>query len=184
MKKKINSLDGLSNIKKHYWITSEGKVLSSSRGSLREMSQSINKKGYKQIGLMDNNGKQITLPIHRLVALAFCDEYSDEKNHVNHIDENKENNNYTNLEWCTPGYNKTYSAGMKIQMIVNNKVLKEYNSQSDASRDTGICQTNIGKVISGDREYAGAFSVSKNKIIKANKHCISDDIVKIFWRKK
>lgn len=183
MKKKINSLKGLSEIKKHYWITNDGKVLSSSRSSLKEMNQSTSKNGYKQIGLMNNDGKQITLPIHRLVALAFCDNHDDINIHVNHIDEDKTNNHFSNLEWCTPAYNKTYSAGMKIQMIINNKIIKEFNSQSEASRETGIPQSNIGKAISGDREYAGAFSLSDNKIIKANKHEICDNIVKIVWRK-
>lgn len=52
-------------------------------------------------------GKNKTLLIHRLVAENFIpnpNNYSC----VNHIDENKSNNNVLNLEWCNYEYNNTY----------------------------------------------------------------------------
>lgn len=56
--------------------------------------------GYLFVGL---NGK--CKLIHRLVAETFLVKI-DGLNYVNHIDENKENNNIKNLEWCTNSYNK------------------------------------------------------------------------------
>ena len=59
--------------------------------------------------------------MHRLVAIAFLPEPSHELKElcstkgsgvvlVNHIDGNKLNNNYTNLEWCDDGYNTRHAS--------------------------------------------------------------------------
>ena len=62
--------------------------------------------GYIVVGL-SKNGKQKNYKVHRLVAIAFI---SNPNNYVeiNHIDENKHNNNVDNLEWCTRKYNCNY----------------------------------------------------------------------------
>ncbi|MCM1235436.1 MAG: NUMOD4 motif-containing HNH endonuclease [Ruminococcus flavefaciens] len=54
------------------------------------------------------NGKKYPRRVHRLVAQAFLpnpNNYSV----VNHLDENKLNNNVENLEWCTQKHNIAYS---------------------------------------------------------------------------
>lgn len=82
---------------------------------------SVNKKNKGIVGLVKpilndgylrikhyKNGKYRTLKIHRIVAKYFCNGYSENKV-VNHIDGNKINNNYKNLEWVSLGEN-TYHA--------------------------------------------------------------------------
>ena len=62
--------------------------------------------GYKFVSLkIDGRVKQIY--VHRLVAMAFVDGYDDGLV-VNHKNENKADNRYTNLEWCTQKYNANY----------------------------------------------------------------------------
>lgn len=70
------------------------------------LNPTLNEKGYLQVTL--NNKTQKTYGIHRLVAGAFI---SNPNNYpvVNHIDENKQNNNVENLEWCTQKQNLKYS---------------------------------------------------------------------------
>jgi len=52
------------------------------------------------IVLLYNKGKRKRYYVHRLVAQSYCsNEYN--KEHVNHIDLNKTNNHYSNLEWVT-----------------------------------------------------------------------------------
>ena len=50
------------------------------------------------IVLLYKNGKRKKYYLHRLVAEAFCIKKAN-CNTVNHIDLNKQNNHYTNLEW-------------------------------------------------------------------------------------
>jgi hypothetical protein len=61
--------------------------------------------GYKVVGLHKNGSK--TVKVHRLVAQAFIPNPQNLPE-VNHKDENKKNNFYNNLEWCTTKYNLTY----------------------------------------------------------------------------
>ena len=50
------------------------------------------------------NGKPKTLYVHQMVAGIYVPGYFEEA-HVDHIDCNKHNNHYTNLQWCTKEYN-------------------------------------------------------------------------------
>ncbi len=65
-----------------------------------------NGNGYLRVNLRSNH-RQRTAYIHKLVAQAFVDNpngYSE----INHIDEDKSNNNADNLEWCSHLYNCQY----------------------------------------------------------------------------
>lgn len=74
----------------------------------------ITGKGYLKVNL-NVGGKRIHCRVHRLVAQAFIPNPQN-KPQVNHIDGNKLNNSFTNLEWCTNQENvsKAYAI-MKIQ---------------------------------------------------------------------
>lgn len=64
---------------------------------------------YKMINPKISNGYyRVTIPglkermwVHRLVATYFCDNKTEQRNIVNHIDGNKTNNYAENLEWVT-----------------------------------------------------------------------------------
>ncbi len=62
---------------------------------------SVNNKGYIQIRL--NDSKQQSL--HRLLATAFIDN-PDNKPYVDHIDQDKSNNDLSNLRWATRSENQ------------------------------------------------------------------------------
>ena len=72
----------------------------------RLLKQSTNIEGYKFVSLK-KDGKIKQIYVHRLVAMAFVDGYDDGLV-VNHKNENKADNRYTNLEWCTQKYNANY----------------------------------------------------------------------------
>lgn len=70
--------------------------------------QVIDNRGYYRVSL-GKNGTKKTLKVHRLVASNFCkNPYN--YNEVNHIDGNKLNNNYINLEWCTRKQNMEHAS--------------------------------------------------------------------------
>lgn len=113
----------------------------SNKGRIRELRtgkllhQIKNHKGYFHVRVKKNNGEPMTLNVHRAVLFAFkYDEYEDGLT-VNHIDENRANNNLENLEWLSNADNIRYSQGIKVKCIETGK---EYNSIWSASRDTGV----------------------------------------------
>ena len=61
------------------------------------------KKGYQYYAVWLNK-KRVNESGHRMVAEIYCSGYF-EGAHVDHIDNNKTNNHYTNLQWCTKEYN-------------------------------------------------------------------------------
>ena len=63
--------------------------------------------GYLQVALQKHK-KRKDEKIHRLVAEAFIPN-PENKPQVNHLDGNKLNNYYKNLEWCTNGENQIHS---------------------------------------------------------------------------
>src|SRR5699024_3970009 len=106
--KDIKQLEG------RYMISSKGKVWSVY--SNRCLNVRLDSYGYPGIVLRlgGNGSKQLTRPIHRLVAEAFIPN-PNKYPCVNHKDEDKTNNHIENLEWCTWRYNVTY--GTRIERV-------------------------------------------------------------------
>lgn len=78
-----------------------------------KLKPAISNVGYAQVGLF-YRGKLKLRRVHRLVAEYFIDNPHNLPE-VNHIDENKLNNDVSNLEWCTVSYNRKYGdRGAKI----------------------------------------------------------------------
>ena len=103
--------------------TFEGKYQISSFGNVRSLDRidscnrfkkgaikksSIEKDGYNYISLIGESSKTKSFFIHRLVATHFDIGGLDEIQ-VNHIDGSKNNNNVSNLEWCTAQENVIHS---------------------------------------------------------------------------
>jgi hypothetical protein len=91
----------------------KGKVLDYSYK--RELKPQINHKGYLNVILEQNTPNTKYMLIHRAVALAYipnpnnCDT-------INHKDQNKTNNHFTNLEWISNADNVEYSQA-KVRLI-------------------------------------------------------------------
>lgn len=133
-----------------------------------------NKNGYIQVNTWNNN-KQKTFLVHRLVASAFIPN-QDNLPEVNHIDGNKQNNNVTNLEWCTRSENikhginnglipspwknkkgKDHIRSKNVYQIYGGKVINEFGSAREAARESGICYGTISNVLIGRGKTAGGY---------------------------
>lgn len=61
--------------------------------------------GYIYVSIILSSGKRCQKRVHRLVAETFIEKPSDECNIVMHIDNNKHNNDISNLKWGTVSEN-------------------------------------------------------------------------------
>ncbi|MDT2485744.1 MULTISPECIES: NUMOD4 domain-containing protein [Enterococcus] len=103
--KDISGYEGL------YQVSTFGRVKSIRKNLI--LSQSNGTCGYRMVNLYVDK-KQSKKLVHRLVAQTFI-ENPLEKEQVNHIDGNKNNNNLSNLEWSTRSENvkHAYLIGIK-----------------------------------------------------------------------
>jgi hypothetical protein len=94
----------------HFMVSESGKVKSLERTYIRscgkkyfvkgkELTPFISNCGYVRIAIR-KDGKPIKYSVHRLVAEAFVTR-EDGREFVNHLDKDKLNNHYSNLEWVS-----------------------------------------------------------------------------------
>lgn len=117
-------------------------------------------------------GKYYYKSIHRLVAEAFIDN-TQNKPQVNHIDGNKYNNNYNNLEWVTSKENirHSFDTGLQkmkkgienkysmqiLQYDLNHKLIKEWGSINEIVRQTKFNKTGIIGCCKKRKRYKTAY---------------------------
>ena len=105
--------------------------------------------GYYTVMLYDKiTGKGIRRQIHRLVAFKFVNGRTKQFNIVNHIDEDKHNNYYKNLEWTDKDGNNKYSFAKKIKQIdiETGQVIKVHLSMGDAIKTLVYGRSYIGHI--------------------------------------
>ncbi len=146
-----------------YTIDEYGNIFDNQKN--KYLKQQDNGFGYKYV-MMVIDGKYRQQKVHRLVAMAFV-ENKENKPFVNHLDCNRSNNYYKNLEWCTQKENINYA--QKINSSYNdrnkkvgkydksNNLIKTYNSLSEASRDTGITIASISYSANNKRKTGGGY---------------------------
>ena len=148
-----------------YRVSEWGDVMSIGHGKKKLLKPQQNGHGYLQVSL-SRNGIGKKHQVHRLVAAAFC-EGAGEFPEVNHKDEDKTNNNYNNLEWCTHNYNTDYGtrnermlisgAGrqrVKVRCIELDTI---YDSACEAERCTHADNSHIIACCKGKRNIAGGY---------------------------
>ena len=143
-----------------YQVSNLGRVMSHKRGSWKIIKGTKKDNGYLVVWLCSDKMRQHY--VHRLVAQAFLLNPQN-FNYVNHKNEKKDDNRASNLEWCTAYYNNHYSDVYKhtrkrvVQYSKDMVRIRSYNSQSEASRLTGIYQPNISHVCHQKRGTAGGY---------------------------
>ena len=99
-------------------------------------------KGYLKIELCKDSIRK-SFSVHRLVAMAFI-ENPLKKEQVNHIDGNKLNNHFSNLEWSTPKENTIHAIknGLRKSSINQRRAasrhMTNYNNKETLDLRTGI----------------------------------------------
>ena len=157
-------IEGFDN----YEVSNLGKVRNIKSG--RIIKPQLTHNGYLVHALCENN-KRKNLYLHRIIATAFIDNPG-EKPQVNHIDENKTNNDLSNLEWCTVKENNIHGTRTKraaekcskkvVQLDLNDNVLNEFESMKQAERETGVSVRRISDCCCNEkRKSAGGYKWMK-----------------------
>lgn len=129
----------------------------------------LTKKGYLSIRLRRERQDGKTVPVHRLVAMAFIDNPLGLPQ-VNHKDEVKTNNCVDNLEWCDNLYNARYgtkrqrvaesnrcceTTSKKVRSVDEFGNVEYFDSIGEAERQTGNHHANIVRALKGRIKSCG-----------------------------
>lgn len=124
-----------------------------------------------------NNKSYEKFYIHRLVATYFLKTPVNEKYVVNHIDRDRFNNAFTNLEWCSQSFN-VRSSQCKIsdkQIIRISKMIKAGKCKNDIALKEGVKNSLVANIASG-RKYSYLTKINPNDIRKER----IIEVIKIF----
>lgn len=128
-------------------------------GSYRTLLHSKTRRGYHYVTLR-KDGKNHLEYVHRLVAKNFI-KNPHNKETVNHIDGNKNNNHVNNLEWSTYSENNQhaydtklklcgedfYNAKLTIDKVVEIKALGKYTTYQNIADKYGVTKATIRDVL-------------------------------------
>jgi hypothetical protein len=130
-----------------YNVSSNGQIIS--KRFNKPLKPFLCKKGYYYVDLFDGESKK-RRSVHSLVAEHFVDGYK-EGNHVNHMDKNRKNNDYENLEWVTPRENILHSHAVRVAKLdkITEEVLKVYDAIISAQEEDGFKTPEIVKCCKG-----------------------------------
>ena len=136
--------------------------------------------GYKNVSMTElgtSRGKRFY--IHRLVAMLFIPN-EDGKPQVNHIDSNKENNHYRNLEWVSPKDNIKHMHENGLNK--KRRELKNTFKVSDATVANAYLSVKIGMY--GVREAADKYGMPRTTLSsimnKRSRRGVTDTIDEYF----
>lgn len=124
---KFDDMRPIPGYEEFYLISKNGEVWSKRYNKFLKPAK--NKDGYLQVCLCPGNGKQYSISVHRLVAMTFI-ENPENKKEVNHIDYNRVNNFFENLEWTDHSenlkhsfdagrYDEKYNSTKKVYIFTN-----------------------------------------------------------------
>ena len=163
----------------------EGKYMVSNKGEVYSLLSHIKLKrlvinGYYRVSLCYDGDIKLAL-VHRLVAKAFIPN-PENKRCVNHLDENRLNNDVSNIEWATHKENTHW--GTNIQRMIETQrntspfrkavyqydrslvLINQFQSASEAARVLGIRADGISHAACGREKSYKGFIWSYNKLNK------------------
>ena len=142
--------DFIPEIKDLYMINDKGEIFSDNSGRMKTRYRAGS--NYRIINFMTQEGKKRTFRVHRLVAMAFLPNPQN-KQEVNHIDGNKENNSLENLEWATRQENAQHAVDTglikprKGEDCSFSILTREQVEEVFALREKGLLQREIAEIM-------------------------------------
>ncbi len=169
--KDIKNYEGYYQISNFGQVRSLDRYITNSLGRKRKYNSRfcelrIRNNGYVYVELSkDNIAKKFN--VHRLVAIHFINNPNN-KPYVNHINGDKKDNHYRNLEWVTErentlhayenGLMKKFHRGRRVvQVDMSGLIISDYKSIGKASKITGIQASGIRNACEGVYRHAGGY---------------------------
>lgn len=163
----------------NYEVSENGEVRNIKTKELKKLSNG-GTSPYLLVQIYVSKGKRKNYLVHRLVAKYFINN-PENKEQVNHIDKNKLNNNFLNLEWVTPKENMKHhydNGGIKRNnQTYKGKFGKNHNRSikiecdgiiyegiSDASRKLGLPISTIHHSIKNNKRLKNGMHFQKSFI--------------------
>lgn len=168
--KNVIGFEGLYSISNFGNIKSLSRKSNISNGNFRIIKEKIMKpqvtfNGYHAV-VLNNGNRHKMVKIHTLVALHFIDNKFNLKE-INHIDGNKLNNHFSNIEWCSRSQNvkhsydkglRSFNSKMRSALLDANckkvfctKTKIIYDSLNDAANSLKIHRTTLGAKLNNKR---------------------------------
>lgn len=136
-----------------YQISNRGNVISLKFNQVRYLVGQDNGHGYTTVHFR-RRGVNVRLYIHRLVAEAFLAN-TENKPCVNHIDNDRRNNDVKNLEWCTYQENTNHA-------VKHGKIVRGEKTRSSKLTEAQVLQIRVDT--SSSKELATKFGISREQI--------------------
>lgn len=192
----IATIPGLENYS-GYYINEEGEVYSSRSKRIIKMKPSFRNpedRSYLRVGLSSSNYKtKKSFSVHQLVALAFKYTPNWRSLTVDHIDECKQNNKASNLQWLTGAANtakgqlKRRKFSKEQIQVITNEYLNTNSTLEDLALKYKVTLETMWRVVnkmSGqfNHKKRNIFNISQKKVIyqlyKAGK--LRSEIAKLY----
>ena len=142
-----------------YEVFEDGRIWSYSKNKF--LKYQTNHKGYKRVTLTDNEGKQKTYLVHRIVYETFSGSPIPNNLQCNHINEDKSDCRFCNINLMTPRENVNWgsrnersakSQSKKVGAFKNNELIMSFQSTQEAGRN-GFNSGNVSRCCNGVKYY-------------------------------
>jgi len=151
-----------------YMVSNLGRIKSVLTINDKILKQSYTPSGYLMVGL-NKNGKRKTFRVNRLVATSFINNDDNLKTQVNHINEIKDDNRASNLEWLTPKENANFGnrnrkMGMSLSypiIVTGNGIKKRFDSMTIAAKELNINLPSMSMVLNGKRKHTKGYTFER-----------------------
>jgi hypothetical protein len=130
-----------------YYVSPTGRIFSRKRKKFKELKQWYTGDGYLRTKLYN---KSIT--VHRVVAQALVPN-PEQLDTVDHINEDKLNNHFTNLRWLSRADNAARAGRSTLTFLSPDGIEITFTGLSEFCRENGLTQANMSKVLLGQRPH-------------------------------
>lgn len=134
-----------------YEVYSDGRIWSYSHKKF--LKPQLDKDGYQQVALTDNEGKQKSYLVHRVVYESVTGKPIPKGMQINHIDEDKTNNQKSNLDLVSPKENsnwgtRTERLSKQVGAFKDGELVMTFPSTREAGRN-GFDKGNVSRCCNG-----------------------------------